>query len=821
MYHQLPIGKTKVITHRVHHLLAVQKVDPNRVIVTTFTNKAALELKQRLISLLLSSHDASISDTASSSMSINEDKLKKRDWVDRLMVGTFHHIGALFLRRYAQHVNLKNDFRIYDQDESDTVIKMLLTKNANVYPKEQVLGNGFGFGKDGSIKPSQYRNWISQCKNRQIPIEQLAQEKHSNVLTRLFHDYNSQLRTENALDFDDLLIFTSRLFDALPNLTKSIQHLLIDEFQDTNTVQYQIMTKMARSTQNITIVGDPDQSIYGWRSANLGNLIKFQEEYRDLEVVFLEQNYRSTKRILSATLDVIRQDKERVDKGLWTHNEDGAPVQMIKFGSAVEQAKHIGAQIRSMMADAQRALRPNAPTSEPAVLKWSDFAILYRTNRQSNLVQNQLALLKVPFKVVGGPKFFDRKEIKDLMMGYVRLCLDPSDAGALRRVINVPARGIGEKTVDSLVQGYTFNTAVTLLEYVRDRAGMVLSGKKLQTVVGFIDAIWEATEKMDEGECSLREMVEYVIEAMDYRAYLQQLDEKERKGRDRAITVVDGEELGNRERNVEELLVFLDSFEEGFGEDQVEVRFRVGDVKLDELGLPLEEHSDQSIDGSDVGTADEEAENNDVTPKKLPTRKLLESLYEKLVLDNSPPQSHRDASNDTEKITLMTLHSSKGLEFPFVWILNVDSESMPHKLNQNVAEERRLLYVGMTRAMAVLTLTMCPPDFSRYSGYSMAGWSSFVGPLLKPRNDVEMKAKKLGVKTWQTIARLLKRVYDESVKSEDDAKDSSKSNVEPPGRMDQVKVLGGFAPASSQLGKLKHGGFNSHVGPRMKKHRKK
>jgi DNA helicase-2/ATP-dependent DNA helicase PcrA len=559
MSYQLGSGKTRVITHRVLFLLQQEKIPPETVIVTTFTNKAAAEMKERLYKM--APHDIAS--------------------IDKLILGTFHHIGALYLRKYGTVVGLKNNFQVLDSEDSKKILNMVVKEH---FPMAATLKVNFG----SIISNAKAQNWtekdIEATYGDGDPLKQLA--------VGVFREYNRELRRTNSVDFDDLLVFTLMLFQVWPHLSSSIKHVIIDEFQDTNAIQYMLMERFASVCQKFTVVCDPDQSIYAWRNADVTNLIKFQEKFKeDSESIFLEQNYRSTKSIISASLSVIREDKERVDKGLWTENWEGTSVVMQEFQNGRQQAEMIARNIE-MLHD-----------SSAGVLNYNDFAVLYRTNKEGNALQQALLMKNLPFRVRGGVSFFDRKEIKDLLC-YIKFANNPYDFFSFDRIINVPPRGVGAVTIKQLVDGYNSDES-SLYEHVRSRA------KGKTKIIKFMNMIKEV-QSMIKNNCTLEEILLYCLESLEYVAYVRTLDKAQKKKT--VISATETEDETNREKNIEELIAFLKDFESGFRGSEIETHFRM-----------LQEE-DKTVTELDPSTL----------PQELSTTKLVETLFEKVTLDAAP-----------------------------------------------------------------------------------------------------------------------------------------------------------------------------------------
>lgn len=470
-------GKTRVITHRVAYLVKVCGVSPHHIMAVTFTNKAAREMRERLEQLL--GQDAAF-----------------------LTLGTFHAICARILRREGDAIGLNPRFAIYDEDDQTGLIKQTL-EELNIDPKRyapRVLRSAIGAAKSRLIGPDKYA--------------QMTGSYFEEVVHRVYQRYQGLLGQSQAVDFDDLLMKTVQLFQDQAQILDRYQsryvHIMVDEFQDTNIVQYMLMKQLSGKYRNLCVVGDPDQSIYSWRFADLRNILSFEKDYPEAKVVLLEQNYRSTKTILEVASDVISANMQRKQKKLWTGNEDGASITVIETYSAEEEAHSVVTEIERLN------------TLEQTPLK--DCAVMYRVNAQSRALEEALLRYGVPYRLVGGTRFYHRKEVKDII-AYLKLIYNPQDNVSLTRILNVPGRGIGPRTLGQL-QSWTRTHDMSLLEALRrvsrnhpaEKARESLPPRILQALAGF-DALLEGLIAQS-GKLSPSGLVDEILLQTGYRQYL-------------------------------------------------------------------------------------------------------------------------------------------------------------------------------------------------------------------------------------------------------------------------------------------------------------
>jgi DNA helicase-2/ATP-dependent DNA helicase PcrA len=579
-------GKTRVITCRIANLIQEEGVSPDSILAITFTNKAAGEMKERVRNML--------------------DLRGASPWIS-----TFHSFCLRILRKHISELGFSNDFAIYDTQDQLTLIKQCMKAveiSADAFPPKTLLNHISGF-KNDFLKPED------------IKLDELP---YGNQLKAagLYPVYQAALKKNNALDFDDLLVLAGRLFQEVPSLrahySDKFKHILVDEFQDTNAVQYGLVRLLCQSHNNICVVGDDDQSIYRWRGANIENILKFENDFLGTTVIKLEENYRSTQNILNAAGSVVKENRNRKDKTLWTQNETGSPVLCYRAADETAESEFVCEKIQELNRDEG--------------FSFNDMAILYRTNAQSRVMEDMLRRHGLPYQVIGGLRFYERKEIKDVL-AYMRVVLNPSDSISLKRIINVPARGIGKTSLEK-VEEYCREKGVTLLEGLRDNGQTRLTapaaGKK---IAQFLQVIDDLSATFRQG--NPLELLTEVIDRSGYGEMLKKEDTRESKG---------------RIENLNELFSAVEqSIESGEGS--------------------LQEFLDSASLVADLDNLDDE---RGVLP-------------------------------------LMTLHTCKGLEFSAVFLVGMENGLLPHASSmaepEEYEEERRLCYVGFTRARKKLFVT--------------------------------------------------------------------------------------------------------------------
>jgi len=588
-------GKTSVITRKIAWLIAEKGVPSGRIAAVTFTNKAAREMKERVQSLT------------------------ERGSTRGLIVSTFHNLGLRILKQELAASGLRRGFSILDQTDSKEILKEILRQGES----EKDLA---------AVDAVQKR--ISDWKNELILPEEAVSHADSDDALRAamaYQGYNRMLRACNAVDFDDLILMPAQLFREQPRILEKwrhrIQYLLVDEYQDTNGAQYELVRMLTHPEGRFTVVGDDDQSMYAWRGARPENLAKLQEDWPDLKVVKLEQNYRSTGRILKAANTVIANNPHVFEKSLWSDYGYGEAIRIAALRDEDAETDWIAGDIF------HRRLQRG--------LHWKDFAVLYRGNFQSRILEMKLQALQIPYKVSGGTGFFSRGEIKDLMC-YLRLLVNPDDDNAFLRVINTPRREIGPATLEKLA-GWAAQRDQGLYHVCDDFAlGEVMAGKAADKLRAF--KTWlDEKRRACFGHNSLQAVNELITE-MDYESWVMQNASSPRIGEKRM------ENVWQLVRNIQRMLEKQEDDEEGASD--------------------------------------------------------LEAVISKLVLMDMLEQ--QDEEDDSDRVQLMTLHASKGLEFPHVYMMGVEEELLPHRTSieeDNIVEERRLMYVGITRARESLAIT--------------------------------------------------------------------------------------------------------------------
>ena len=584
-------GKTRVLTHRIAYLIDEKMVNPWNILAITFTNKAAREMKERAYQLNPATQDC--------------------------LIATFHSMCVRILRRDADHIGYNRNFTIVDPGEQRTLMKRIL-KSLNLDPKKwnerTILGT------------------ISNAKNDlidEVAYAAQAGDMYTQIVAKCYEAYQKELRQSEAVDFDDLIMLTLRLFDQHPDVLtyyqQKFQYIHVDEYQDTNHAQYQLVKLLASRFKNICVVGDADQSIYGWRGADMQNILDFEKDYKEAKVVLLEENYRSTKTILQAANDVIKNNRHRRPKNLWTQNEDGEEIVYYRANDEQDEAVFVAKTIEEL--------------SREAGYKHRDFAVLYRTNAQSRTIEEALLKSNIPYTMVGGTKFYSRKEIRDVI-AYLNLIANLSDNISFERIINEPKRGIGPGTVDK-IRDFAQMQETSLLDASANIMLSGIKGKAAQAIWDFANLILDLRERLD--QLTITELVEEVLDKTGYMT---------------ALTNQGNLESQARIENIQEFLSVTKNFDEN------------GDSVEDESGVDT-------------------------------LSRFLNDLA--LIADTD------DGAQETSEVTLMTLHAAKGLEFPVVFLIGMEENVFPLSRaaedQDELEEERRLAYVGITRAEKVLFLT--------------------------------------------------------------------------------------------------------------------
>ncbi len=582
-------GKTRVLTHRIAYLIEEHQVPPYHILALTFTNKAANEMRERVNNII-------------------------EYGAGSIWVSTFHSTCVRILRRFIDHLGYDNAFTIYDSDDQKSLMKDIC-KQLNIDTKkykERTFLNAISSAKDELKTPEQY-------------ADEIAKEYNKKIFGRVYKEYQKRLKQNNALDFDDLIMLTVQLFrqnaEILNHYQERFPFILVDEYQDTNTAQFTLLSLLASRYQNLCVVGDDDQSIYRFRGANIHNILNFEKIFPATKVIRLEQNYRSTKNILAAASGVIKHNSMRKEKTLWTTAEAGAPISYGRYDNEYEEAQGIAADIHRQVKDG---------------MSYSDFAILYRTNAQSRVFEEKLIYEGIPYRIIGAVNFYARKEIKDILC-YLKTINNSADDISIKRIINIPRRGIGQTTIGR-ISDYAFSQEMPFYEALRrvdEIPGCTRASAKIHSFVSLIEHF---RMKLRGEMYSLEDMTQ---ELLDVTGYVRELEAE------------DTDEANGRIENIESLMNKIVQYEE------------------DNNGGTL----------------------ND----------LLEDIA--LVADIDT------VSDDAEQVLLMTLHSAKGLEFPNVYICGMEETIFPGASAvfgddpSELEEERRLCYVGITRAMKKLTLT--------------------------------------------------------------------------------------------------------------------
>lgn len=596
-------GKTSVLTRRIAYLIAAKRVAPWNVLAITFTNKAAREMRDRIETL--------IGPIASDVWAM-----------------TFHAMCARILRRDIERLGYQPGFTVLDAGDQLTTIKRIM-KDQNIDVKR--------------YDPRAVQSHISGAKNElkaAATVRDRAGNPFEQVVGNVYLEYERRLRLNNSLDFDDLILKTVQLFEQAPDVLafyhNKFTYIHVDEYQDTNHAQYRLVSLLASARQNLCVVGDSDQSIYGWRGADIRNILQFERDYPQAKVIRLEQNYRSTKTILSIANDVIRNNHMRKDKELWTNHDAGDKATLYEAVNEHAEASYIADEI-------EQALRNRAT--------YGDCAVLYRTNAQSRVIEELLLQRGIPYRIYGGLKFYERREIKDVI-AYLRLIANPSDDVSLTRVVNVPKRGVGDGTVDKL-QTFANANGLSLWNALAHAEHAGVRGRIASALAEFVQLIEQLTKMKD--YLSVTELTEELFQRSGYRAMLKA---------ERTL------EAEARVENLNEFLSLTQEFDAGW--------------------------RGETADG-EIAQSPLEAFLTDV------------ALVADTDLNAGKPASASDL--DDNAVVLMTLHSAKGLEFPYVFLAGLEEGIFPHSRSigsdSEMEEERRLCYVGITRAKRKLFLTTC------------------------------------------------------------------------------------------------------------------
>jgi DNA helicase-2/ATP-dependent DNA helicase PcrA len=600
-------GKTRVLAHRIAHLLAARDVRPGQILAITFTNKAAGEMRDRVAALVGARSQA-------------------------MWVSTFHSACVRILRREASHVGLKSTFSIYDAADSQRLMSMVL-RDLDLDPKR--------------YRPRSFSAQVSNLKNELIDEETYSAglgeaSHHERMVAEAYRMYQGRLRQANALDFDDLIMATVNILQAFPDVAeyyhRRFRHVMVDEYQDTNTAQYQLVRELvghagdpdAVPPAELAVVGDADQSIYAFRGATIRNIVEFEQDYPDARTILLEQNYRSTQTILRAANSVIAKNPDRRPKNLWTDSGDGAKIVGYVADSEHDEAAFVARQIDSL--------------GDEHGVKPKDVAVFYRTNAQSRAVEEVFVRVGLPYKVVGGTRFYERREVKDAL-AYLRVISNPADTVNLRRIVNVPKRGIGDRAVACIAQLAERERVPFVAALGRPQDAPGIATRSVAAITAFTSLL-EALRTVHEGGSGVGDLLEAVVEQTGYLGELRASQDPQDE---------------TRVENLAELVAVGREFDESEPQGSLE-------AFLERVSLVAD--ADEIPDGSDAEAAD---------------------------------------SVDNGVVTLMTLHTAKGLEFPVVFLTGMEDGTFPHMRalgdNKELEEERRLAYVGITRARERLHLS--------------------------------------------------------------------------------------------------------------------
>ncbi len=581
-------GKTRVLTHRIAYLIDEMGVNPWNILAITFTNKAAEEMRHRVDDIV-------------------------GFGADQVWVATFHSTCVRILRRHIDRLGFGTNFTIYDSDDQKSTIKAVCKRleiDTKLHKEKSIL-NAISSAKDELIDVREYE------------INAMG-DYNKTIYAKVYREYQETLKRSNALDFDDIIVKTVELFKTCPEILYSYQerfrYVMVDEYQDTNSAQFELVRLLADGYRNLCVVGDDDQSIYKFRGANIRNILDFEQHYPEAKVIKLEQNYRSTQNILNAANAVIHNNTKRKDKALWTDKGDGKKVRFRVFDNAYEEAEFITDDIR------EKVRKEGA--------RYQDSAVLYRTNAQARLLEERMVISGIPYNVVGGTNFYARMEIKDIL-GYLKTVYNGLDEVALRRIINVPKRSIGSASLEK-IEDYAEIRDMSMFDAMTQAEDIPGLGRATQKIRAFVDMVFDFKKQVD--KISIAELIRQIIETIGYEEYLQDYDE-------------DGYE--DRLENLDELISKAVAYEESHDEPSL------GEF-LEEVTLVAE-------------------------------------------IDN--------VNDEDGRVLLMTLHSAKGLEFPNVYLAGMEDGLFPSFMTITaddpfeLEEERRLAYVGITRAMVNLTLT--------------------------------------------------------------------------------------------------------------------
>ena len=665
-------GKTRVLTYKIAWLIRERGLRPWEVLAVTFTNKAAQEMRLRIANLI--GYSANLR------------------WV-----GTFHSICARLLRFHATRLGFTSNFTIYDTDDQKRFVKKLL--------KAENLDENVQFSDDA------VRSYISRRKNLgQSPQEAKlqAEDRYEEKMAHLYFRYQEDLQKNNGMDFDDLIGMAIRLLESFPEVREvfasGFRYILIDEYQDTNKAQYKLIRLLVGPHHNLVVVGDDDQSIYGWRGADITNILSFQKDFPEARITKLEQNYRSSANILGVASSVIRNNAKRMEKTIWTDNEPGDKVTLLELDDEILEAAWVARRIR-----------------ETVKFKPGETAIFYRTNSQSRVLEDELRRHRIPYLIVGGIRFYERKEVKDLL-AYLRVLSNPLDSVALARIVNVPKRGLGDKSVQA-IQDMAADQGIPLIDAMRRCNEAGVSGGTARKLTEFVTLL-DTLRTMVHNE-PLPTVIAEIIARTGYRAFLEEEA---------------SDESMDRLANIEELVAAAQDFIRRREQGEVETgpnemstpRAPMGSaaevnraltLDLDFLSGEISDRAPGSSGGASGGASSGSAEENTPGSRAEDLDLFLQEIS--LVSDQDGLKANQEA------VTLMTVHSAKGLEFPRVFVTGLEDGLFPMMRqggDGDVEEERRLFYVAVTRARQELSLSYARRR-RRYGMYQEAGGSRFFSEI--------------------------------------------------------------------------------------------
>ena len=597
-------GKTRVITFRIAYMVA-RGVAPGNILGVTFTNKAAREMQERVTKLL----PVPKRETDTSRKS------------DRPTICTFHSLCVRILRQHIEKLGYKRNFVIYDESEQLSTVKKILSSIS---------------AKGEKTDPGAILSLLSRYKNGGERAEAFAEESVRAMAEHIRKRYESALRACNAVDFDDLILLTLRLFrehpEALEACRAKYRYVMVDEYQDTNAAQFELVHSLTKEHRNLCVVGDDDQSIYGWRGAEVANLLDMEKHFPGIKVVKLEQNYRSTNTILRAANAVIKNNVRRRGKQLWSEKGDGTLITLHTFTDDEEEAREVVAQIQFKKL-AQRAI-------------WKDCAILFRTNQQSRPLETALRQANVRYHLIGGQSFFDRREVRDFL-AYLKMFVNPDDDVSLLRIANTPARGLSDVTMERLLGASHDRHASVFATMKNPAVTATYQAKTREAVEAFVAFIERTRHHLQSGMTNLQSWADCFLDEINY---FQELRRGEKNP----------ENAESRIRNLKDLIATLDR-----------------------------------------------SHDSDISSSLVPAASRLETFLEDITLDS---EREEEKENEGDAVTLITMHSCKGLEFPHVFIVGLEDGLLPHsrsKVEGTMDEERRLFYVAVTRAMLTLTVSHC------------------------------------------------------------------------------------------------------------------